>query len=36
MKKIVINGKRNIDGLTNKKNKKRKVTENIVNKNVFK
>lgn len=35
MKKIIISGKRNIDGLTNKKNKKRKITENIVNKKVF-
>ena len=35
MKKIIINGKRNIDGLKNKKNKKRKITENIVNKKVF-
>ena len=35
MKKIIISGKRNIDGLTNKKKKKRKVTENIVNKKVF-
>jgi len=35
MKKIIINGKRNIDGLKNIKNKKRKITENIVNKKVF-
>lgn len=35
MKKIIINGKRNIDGLKNKKNKKRKITEKIVNKEVF-
>ena len=29
MKKIIINGKKNIDGLKGKKNKKRRVTENI-------
>ena len=29
MKKIIINGKKNIDGLKGKKNKKRKVTEKI-------
>lgn len=35
MKKIIIKGKRNIDGLSNKKNKKRKITEKIKNKKVF-
>ena len=35
MKKIIIKGKRNIDGLSNKKNKKRKITEKITNKKVF-
>lgn len=35
MKKIIIKGKRNIDSLSNKKNKKRKITEKITNKKVF-
>ena len=34
MKKIIINGKKNIDGLKGKKNKKRKIVENV-NKNIF-
>lgn len=34
MKKIVINGKKNIDGFKGGKTKKRKITENI-NKNLF-
>ena len=34
MKKIIINGKRNIDGIKGEKTKKRKITENI-NKNIF-
>ena len=35
MKNIIINGKRNIEGLSEKKIKKRKITEKIENKKVF-
>ena len=35
MKKIIIKGKRNIDGMKKEKNKKRKVTESVKNKNLF-
>jgi hypothetical protein len=34
MKKIIINGKKNIDGIKGEKTTKRKITENI-NKNIF-
>ena len=35
MKKIIIKGKKNVDGLKNNKNKKRKVVSEINNKNLF-
>tara|TARA_B100001123_G_scaffold134668_1_gene156269 strand:- start:128 stop:637 length:510 start_codon:yes stop_codon:yes gene_type:complete len=35
MKKVIIKGKRNIDGLKGKKTRKRKIIENINNKTLF-
>jgi hypothetical protein len=35
MKKIIINGKRNIDGFKNDKNTKRKIVQEVKNKNLF-
>ena len=35
MKKIIIKGKKNVDGLKNNKNKKRKVVGEINNKKLF-